>query len=268
MKRTVTFATALLFTFLSCEYPNYQEIKKPEAIRNIDYTPAASTIEEAKSPCPSDMKLIEGDYCTNVNQICIKYLEDPKTNPRARCAEFAPSTCNSKKKSMSYCIDTEEFSTNNEGKPISNISWTQAKSICEANSKRLCTESEWTFACEGQKEPLPYPTGYKRPSDICNIDMTQNIVCGNQLCNHSSDIKDNPLCISSFGVHNMIGSIDEWVILDKTHYHSKTNEKMNSGLKGGWWGPLRNNCFAVTVDHDEHFKEEQTGFRCCADTEK
>ena len=40
--------------------------------------------------------------------------------------------------------------------------------ICQAQGKRLCTEREWNFACEGE-EMRPYPYGWSREPK-CNQD--------------------------------------------------------------------------------------------------
>ena len=41
------------------------------------------------------------------------------------------------------------------------ITFHEAEALCKKDSKRLCTENEWTFACEGE-EVRPYPYGYTR----------------------------------------------------------------------------------------------------------
>ena len=43
--------------------------------------------------------------------------------------------------------------------------------LCSNQGKRLCTEDEWTFACEGE-EAWPYPYGYTRSQDMCVIDRS------------------------------------------------------------------------------------------------
>ncbi len=42
---------------------------------------------EVSSACPRDMVLVEGEYCTNVFQPCVRWLDDEKL-PFARCSEF------------------------------------------------------------------------------------------------------------------------------------------------------------------------------------
>ncbi len=218
--------------------------------------------------CPQGMILVEGEYCPEPTQKCIDWMEDPVQFPYARCRAFEqPSTCKVDRVPVRFCIDRYEAS-DSTGMPVGDVSWTQAKAACEASGKRLCQEKEWVFACEGE-EMRPYPYGYVRDASLCNFDRTEDLVTlKGDLADHREPVTANPDCLSPFGVQNMVGNIDEWVVLDKPHY-SQVNggRKMMSGLKGGWWGPLRNRCRPTTVDHDEVFHELQTGYRCCADAQ-
>jgi formylglycine-generating enzyme required for sulfatase activity len=214
--------------------------------------------------CPGEMVLVQGNHCPKVRQNCIEYMEDPIVNPRARCKRFEPSVCKSARVAMRYCVDRLE-AAGDDGMPLADKSWTEAKQMCEGQSKRLCTETEWMFACEGE-EALPYPYGLVRDASLCNFELIDDLVTlKGDLWDHRQPVTANPQCLSPFGVQNMVGNIDEWVKLDRPHFSSSTGKKMNSGLKGGWWGPLRNRCRPTTVDHDEVFHELQTGFRCCKD---
>jgi len=246
----------------------------PEAIPAAVEAPEAPPVgpankaEPASSDrCPAGMILVEGMYCPNPKQECIDWMEDPAKFPYARCRKYKePSECNGARVPMAFCIDREEYAPQGQELPQGDTSWTEAKKICEGQGKRLCQESEWTFACEGE-EMRPYPYGYERNPAVCNFEQ-QDLVDRNKgkMYDLRQSIAANPQCLSPFGVHNMVGNIDEWVVLDKPHYSEKNGgRKMMSGLKGGWWGPLRNRCRPVTVDHDEVFKEIQTGFRCCAE---
>ncbi|HQP36142.1 MAG TPA: SUMF1/EgtB/PvdO family nonheme iron enzyme [Polyangiaceae bacterium] len=221
-----------------------------------DDSPAAS------GACPSDMVLVEGKHCTVVDQPCVTWMEDPAKFPYARCSEFSREpVCKGERVAMRYCMDKLE-AAGPDGIPIGDISWTNASAECKARGKRLCKEREWLFACEGE-EMRPYPYGFVRDASLCNFEK-EDLVDKGELRDQRQPVTSNPKCLSPFGVQNMVGNIDEWVALDKTYW---TNDgcKMNSGLKGGWWGPLRNRCRPVTLDHDEYFHELQTGFRCCAD---
>jgi len=242
-------------------------------LSNPELEVAAPPDDEPVAPepppsCPEDMVLIEGNYCKKVVQKCLEYLEDPIVNPRARCKVFEqPTVCKGQREPMRFCVDRLEAG-GEDGLPLADKSWTEAKQSCEAEGKRLCQEREWTFACEGE-EARPYPYGFVRSPQLCNFEKIDGLVTlKGDLADHRQPVTANPACLSPFGVQNMVGNIDEWVVLDVPHFSSKNNgKKMNSGLKGGWWGPLRNRCRPTTVDHDEVFHELQTGFRCCKDAE-
>ena len=238
-----------------------------DALPAIDAPTAAKAQTGAPSACPGDMVMVDGDFCTNPKEECIEWMEDPEVTPYARCARYKePSTCAGAKQHMRFCIDREEFSKEGESLPLGDASWTDAKNICEKQGKRLCGEKEWTFACEGE-EAKPYPYGYVRDASVCNFEQ-DGLVEKGKLRDGRLPKESKPMCLSPFGAHNMVGNIDEWVVLDKPHYSARANyRKMNSGLKGGWWGPLRNRCRPTTVDHDEAFHELQTGVRCCAEAE-
>lgn len=223
--------------------------------------------EATVSSCPAGMVLVEGQFCPEVEQPCRKWLEDPVKFPFARCAEFAPSQCKSSERvTMRFCIDKYE-AADSDGLPAGNVSWTEASARCQKEGKRLCREQEWLFACEGE-EMMPYPYGLVRDSSACNFERKDGLVTNKgDLADHRQSVQSNPGCLSPFGVQNMVGNIDEWVVLERPHYSARNGgRKMLSGLKGGWWGPLRNRCRPTTVDHDELFHELQTGYRCCADT--
>ena len=64
-------------------------------------------------------------------------------------------------------------------------------------------------------------------------------------------------CKSAFGVHDMTGNVDEWVVNESGH-------PFKSGLKGGYWGPVRDRCRPMTTAHGEEFSYYQVGFRCCS----
>lgn len=230
--------------------------------------PPDSDLEPPVPPCPDEMVLVEGDHCPRVVQRCVEWVEDPRTNPFARCKVYEePSVCKGEAAFMRFCIDRLE-AAGPDGLPLADKSWTEAKQLCESEGKRLCQEREWLFACEGE-EARPYPYGFHRDPDLCNFERTEGLVTQKgKLADHREPVTSNPHCLSPFGVQNMVGNIDEWVVLDVPHFSTKIpGKKMLSGLKGGWWGPLRNRCRPTTVDHDEIFHELQTGFRCCKDAE-
>lgn len=219
----------------------------PEAPPDAVATPGA---------CPPEMVLVLGDYCFTAQQDCLEWMDSEiPLAARKRCARFAPTRCLGEKKHMRFCIDRLEHARTPDDLPTSDLSWTMAREQCEAQGKRLCYEQEWTLACEGP-DMLPYPYGLERDASRCNHDR-MDLVAKGKMLDHRHKASDHADCKSPYGVVNMVGNVDEWVWLEKGY------PPQRSGLKGGWWLAGRNRCRPTTGGHDEHFREVQTGFRCC-----
>lgn len=216
--------------------------------------------------CPQGMRLVEGEYCPNVEQTCLRWL-DPET--MMRCAEFAPSRCVGRRRHIAVCMDEYEYPNRRGAMPQVMVSWYAARRACEARGLRLCNMAEWTFACEGE-QMLPYPYGLVRDRNACNIDHQTMRPDRARLGNPATAADESARlyeaapsgqyerCVSPFGIHDMTGNVDEWVV-------NETGRPFNSALKGGWWGPIRGRCRPVTLAHNEGFVYYQIGFRCCAD---
>lgn len=233
----------------------------------IDNNIVVAPIEKEIKPCRDDMIFINGNYCINPKHICLEWKEDPANTQFARCQRYEENVkCRGGKEYLSFCIDKYEFA-GKDNLPVGNVSWTYAKETCNSLGKRLCKEKEWTFACEGE-EMRPYPYGFVRDSKLCNFDVERVLDINGALIDKRKSIYDNPECKSPFGVINMVGNIDEWVVSDKPYYSKDGTKIMSSLLKGGWYAPLRNRCRPRTEGHNHLFKELQTGFRCCSDINK
>jgi len=230
----------------------------------------ASTSPIAPSAnCGENQVEVEGDYCPAVEQTCLRWM-DPETTVPRRCAEFAPTgKCQGKTIRKHFCIDRFEYPNKAGEKPVVMKTWYEAADACKAQGKRLCGDSEWTLACEGQ-ERLPYPYGYERNSEACNIDKPHPDVNEKALANpltrdaevarlwqgENSGTRES--CVSPYGVFDMTGNVDEWVV-------NESGMPYKSGLKGGYWGPVRDRCRPMTTAHYENFVFYQIGFRCCGD---
>jgi formylglycine-generating enzyme required for sulfatase activity len=230
---------------------------------------AKAATETKAGACPANMVEVEGEYCPVLEQTCVKWKDDEKVQPR-RCAEFAPSSqCKTKTIKKHFCVDQYEFPNEAGKQPTVMKSFVEAKQACEGLGKRLCGGSEWTLACEG-KEHLPYPYGTKRDSDACNIDKPHPTPNERALANPKTRDAEvarlwqgeasgaRAACVSPFGVHDMTGNVDEWVV-------NESGAPFVSGLKGGYWGPVRDRCRPMTTAHGPEFSYYQVGFRCCSD---
>ncbi len=216
------------------------------------------------------------DYCPDLERQCLQSEYD-KSNRITICHRFAEDEpeCRAERRSLSFCIDRYEYPNEKGGHPPVMIDFHEAERTCQSHGKRLCLESEWIAACEGPQEK-PFPYGYARSSDHCNIDnrwLEPNL---SRVYSKVPDIRDKELarldqsapsgsregCVSDYGVYDLTGNFDEWVRLDEPK--PKARSKF-AGLKGGAWGHVRNACRPVTTSHAPEFTYYFISFRCCKD---
>jgi hypothetical protein len=266
----------------------------PDADADADAS-EAGTLPGTSEGCPSDMVLVHGGYCPEVNQVCLEHHdeynrdearkkekrdhgEDVGTSTVSeRCLRYKePSEClSSKRRPMRFCMDRYEWPNKAGELPSLLVSWLDARATCEKIGKRLCTEDEFNFGCEGEAM-LPYTYGYVRDATKCNIDRPyrkrEHKLLKYESCLKKPECKKElekldqrlptgslPACVSPFGVYDLNGNINEWVL--------RPNEKppTRSGLKGGWWGPVRGRCRPTVGFHKEDDYGYEEGFRCCKD---
>ena len=158
---------------------------------------------------------------------------------------------------MRFCIDRDEYSEPGETLPANHRSFTHAEKTCQSLGKRVCQESEWVFACEGE-QMLPYPYGLKRDPSACNADRLDIIGPAGELRDLRAPSDAFPRCESPFGVRNLSGNLEEFVALDGA------GPKLPA-MKGAYWQPSRNFCRAKQTAHDRYYNGTETGFRCCSD---
>jgi len=228
-------------------------------------SPAPAGDADTTPPCADGMVLVDGDYCDDVEQPCLR--DRPK--PHLGCLEYgAPTVCKGSQKHMRFCIDDYEYPNRAGEKPLIMQSWYDADRECRADHKRVCGSHEWTLACEGP-DRWPYPYGYVRSSQACHIDDKGPMIDEKRFYSVDKDKEieridrrepsgARPGCVSPFGVHDLTGNIDEWTT-------NETGIPDHGTLKGGNWGEWRNACRPHTNGHAAWFRYYQLGFRCCTE---
>lgn len=270
---------------VDAHYWQLQANEEVEPVEPVDVTDQRERVQKDEV-CPAGMVYVEGQMrlgdprrgsvegLQELDTVCRDWMDPPKAYPR-RCARFdegawqkIAQTLPQEKKKRSYCMDRFEYPNQKGAYPAIDLNWYEAKAICEDDGKRLCTEDEWTFACEGP-DALPYPYGYVRSAELCNIDKPWRDFNKVRLSPRSEAADGltalwqgepsgvRPGCKSVFGVYDMAGNVDEWT-------QSTSSSGFKSILKGGYWSVVRNRCRPSTRAHNEGHEFYQQGFRCCS----
>ncbi len=199
--------------------------------------------------CPDDMVEVEGDFCPEALEECLRWIDKDHQNPGGA---VDPNMC-------------DEWPNRPGEVPATAMSWLEAKAACEGAGKRLCNGEEWTFACEGEAmKPYPYGDGYHRDSSACNMDVNpwmDPVATPFARLDKRTPSGAFASCQSDTGVFDLTGNVDEWVYNESG---SPDHVPYVSGLMGGHWvHGVRNRCRAITVTHEPHFSFYVTGTRCC-----
>jgi hypothetical protein len=186
------------------------------------------TESSSDNPCPTGMKLVDTDYCPNMQRTCVEEEWSPQNNITI-CHRFATrQKCIGHQEHRRFCIDEYEYPNQKGAHPTWMVSWYDAQATCGSLGKRLCYESEWVTACEGP-DKLPFPYGHARDNTKCNIDNTW--IQPNLPDMYSQDPRTRLIelsrldqsapsgalagCVSGFGVRDLTGNFDEWVTVDQ-----------------------------------------------------
>jgi len=227
-----SFSIAGLLILLSCQHTSPPiPTNSPKKEQTVLVVPTTEIISSHKDFCPDDMVYID------------------KTNS---------------------CIDLYEAPNQKNVKPYAARTAYQGVNYCKAQGKELCTEEQWHTACVGPENKL-YSYGNTYVSHACNDDRTgwkpvPWLEMGTPAwiqwskANYKAEPSGNrPSCVSDYGVHDMVGNVEEWV-------KSPTG---NGGYAfvGGYWfnymGRLDSCDFAVKA-HSPLFATYEAGFRCCS----
>lgn len=240
--------------------------------------PVSTTATPPPAPdgaCPDDMLLVDGQYCEKLVVECLKKFYAPQNHLWVCLEVQKPTRCEGAKRPMRFCIDRYEFPNKKGVRPMVMQNFYQAQVHCQQRGKRLCTESEWTKACEGpDAEPFPY--GYTRDPKKCRGDQPYGFPNKKKILDRDpAELErlwqgvpsgSQPDCVSDYGVHDMPGNADELAASETSGLGPKQDfDNVTTG--GPWYYGVRNQCRPKIYTHDESFAYYYLSWRCCQEAD-
>lgn len=213
------------------------------------------------------MTLVEGDHARDLQRWC--------TDVRGKnCWGFFPGLVAAvgPVTPIRVCMDRFEWPNRLGEEPIVMKTFVEAEAICAAHGKRLCTEYEWELACEGPRR-RPWPHGWRQRPGRCHNDRRYRQYRARDLESSDPTVRDretarlwqgapsgrHPECRSPFGVEDLVGNVEEWVVTSRAAWPYR------SSLKGGFWAKPWSGCRGTNESHAPQFRFYEIGFRCCRD---
>ena len=200
-----------------------------------------------KKPCPRGMVHVQkGEFYLGSSP------EDPDRNdvvePRISLV-----------KQEAFCIDIYEYPNRRGGIPKTLVTWKKASSLCKSKGKRLCSKNEWERSCKGSAivsgRSKIYPYGNKWQEDACNV-RNINELDPRKIQNSGS----YPDCVSSEGIIDMSGNVDEWTASRGAFSPNSYVTKGGSSYQPGY----QSRCASIR-EIPQQVEKEELGFRCCKD---
>ena len=168
----------------------------------------------------------------------------------------------------SFCMDRYEH-PNLVGRDVTvDINWTQAQALCQGQAKRLCSSAEWERACRGPQRHR-YAYGEQRQAQVCNTPLEDPDTSRAPM---RILVGAYPDCASPEGVHDLNGSVSEWVQDPWSGPRSAVDQRFpedepSRTLRGGtlWRRTHYGQDCTSRHGHPISAKRGDDGLRCCGD---
>ncbi|XXX80550.1 SUMF1/EgtB/PvdO family nonheme iron enzyme [Sorangium sp. So ce134] len=150
-----------------------------------------------------------------------------------------------------FYIDVFSYPNEVGAIPTTNVTQDEARALCEAQGKRLCTELEIERACKGPANTT-YEYGDAYKASVCATGQSR-VLTPNGV---------NAGCVSAFGVHDLHGGVWTWT---SSQWQRDTSKPGLVTLRGGNGpsGELVGRCaHGRGVKPDT--RRPEVGVRCCA----
>lgn len=138
-------------------------------------------------------------------------------------------------------MDRYEWPNKAGALPKANVTWLEARKLCEDADKKLCSLGEWEDACKGP-DKLRYPYGKAVDAAACNTDGREAVPSGSKAA-----------CRNTIGVYDMSGNLAEW-----------TDRDGDAEVRGGAYDTPAGQASCIdALEQNKGARSPRVGFRCC-----
>lgn len=229
--------------------PDHTDVSPPDHTETHDTNPDHGTEVASVTPTPAG----SGGHCPR-GMVYVPagsfQIGSAINDPMRNFAEISLHDVNVK----AFCVDRYEYGGYGH-KPLTSVSWYQARSICKKHGKRLCSEAEWEKACKGPHD-YRFPYGNVYSPTACN---TEDSAGNDRSVTHGGAFKR---CRSGYGAYDMSGNVSEWT---SSKFQKNLTDRTQKG--GAANRPDWDTRCAARGNRKPNSKDRFLGFRCCASPE-
>ncbi len=212
----------------------------------MDSQKRVQVFEAQKHPTPADVQAVLKRHEPLQNMVYIP--AGPYVAGRLHSEEGAPQSepLAEIRETEGFLIDALEYPNIKGENPKLNVSWSEAKGMCEEQGKRLCSAEEWERACKGPESKI-YSYGDYYDPEFCGEGLDDP---------YSSGTRDR--CRSGWRVFDMSGNFIEWTATasKKGRYLTKGGKRTNA---------VEGTRCAYATDQSAGHRSKALTFRCCRD---
>ncbi len=163
-----------------------------------------------------------------------------------------------------FCMDIYEWPNQEGALPKTNVTWEEARLHCEAAGKRLCKVDEWEAACRSA-EGWVYSYGPDYEPTRCYTEGATHFDT-----RALRPIGSFPDCVGPLGVHDLNGSVSEWVDAEHPGPPFPPDPSVAEGtpcheiMGGTMWSATYGQDCRSRHWHAVGHRQDDDGFRCCA----
>jgi formylglycine-generating enzyme required for sulfatase activity len=159
---------------------------------------------------------------------------------------------------MGFCMDKHEYPNQLGVVPAVMISFTRSEALCAAEGKRLCFDSEWTFACRSTTELPGCNVGHSIAPVIPRRFWDPSAVASELERVDARRVSQATTCATPAGIFDLPGNVREWV-------RSEHVAQYPAAIKGPGYNESSIDCERSIQTRLPEQAYPHTGLRCCTE---